>query len=144
MSKDDKAKHDETPLTDPGAELGDKDDRVYGIVDDPPNDVPKLMSDLMQLDVGLDSVQVYRGHSGIEELSPGSAGQGLLHRIARTVQRIGYEGRYLDLVETELKAGHALVAVAVDEEDHVSVIKAMKAHGAHDMHRFGKFTIVDL
>ena len=142
MSKDDRARDDETPLTDPGAAMHEREDRIYGIVDDPSNDVPKLMGDLMDLDVNLDSVQVYRGRRGMEELSP--TDEGFLTRIARTVQRIGYEGRILDRVETELKAGHALVAVEVDEEHHSKVIKAMKAHGAHDMHRYGRFTIVDL
>ena len=142
MSRYDQPKYDETPLTDPGAAVSEKEDRIYGIVDDPSNDVPKLVGDLMDLDVDLDSVQVYRGRRGLEELSPDD--QGFLTRIARTVQRIGYEGRILDRVETELKAGHALVAVAADEEHHSKVIEAMKAHGAHDMHRYGRFTIIDL
>lgn len=143
MAKYDQPKYDDTPLTDPGSALGESDDRIYGIVDDPSNDVPKLIADLMELDVELDSVQVYRGRRGIEELSP-DHDEGFLTRIARTVKRIGYEGQILDLVESELKAGHALVAVAVDEGDYGPVIEAMKTHGAHDMHRYGKLTIVDL
>lgn len=133
----------EAPL-DPAPVLGDREDRIYGVVDDPADDVPALMSALMELDVDLDSVQVYRGRRGLEELSPDAEDGGMMQRIKRTLQSIGYEGRYMEMAERELKAGHALVAVAVDEEHQAPVIAAMKAQGAHDMHRYGKLTIVDL
>ena len=135
----------ETPL-DPAAVLGDRDDRVYGVVDDPGTDVSELEERLRSLDVevDLDSMQVHSGRSGLDELVPEADDGGVMQRIKRTIQSIGYEGRYLDLIEQELKAGHALVAVSVTEENQTAVIAAMKDQGAHDMHRHNKLTIVDL
>ncbi|MEZ5374152.1 MAG: hypothetical protein R2704_15770 [Microthrixaceae bacterium] len=135
----------ETPL-DPAAVLGDRDDRVYGVVDDPGTDVSELEERLRSLDVevDLDSMQVHSGRSGLDELDPEADDGGVMQRIKRTIQSIGYEGRYLDLIERELKAGHALVAVSVTEENQTAVIAAMKDQGAHDMHRHNKLTIVDL
>ena len=135
----------ETPL-DPAAVLGDRDDRVYGVVDDPETDVSELEERLRSLDVevDLDSMQVHSGRSGLDELVPEADDGGVMQRIKRTIQSIGYEGRYLDLIEQELKAGHALVAVSVTEENQTAVIAAMKDQGAHDMHRHNKLTIVDL
>ena len=135
----------ETPL-DPAAVLGDRDDRVYGVVDDPETDVSELEERLRSLDVevDLDSMQVHSGRSGLDELVAEADDGGVMQRIKRTIQSIGYEGRYLDLIERELKAGHALVAVSVTEENQTAVIAAMKDQGAHDMHRHNKLTIVDL
>lgn len=135
--------HKETPL-DPAALLGEREDRLYGVIDNPADDVPELMSKLADLGVDGDSVQVYQGESGLEEMKPGYDGGGLLRRIKRSIQSIGDEGQYFDRIEAELKAGHALVAVSTDEENRSPVIAAMKAQGAHDMRRYGKLTIVDL
>jgi len=98
----------------------------------------------LDVEVDLDSMQVHSGRSGLDELVPEADDGGVMQRIKRTIQSIGYEGRYLDVIERELKAGHALVAVSVTEENQTAVIAAMKDQGAHDMHRHNKLTIVDL
>lgn len=133
----------ETPL-DPARLLGEREDEVYGVVDNPAEDVPELMSKLTALGVDCESVQVYQGQAGLEQLKPGYDGGGLMQRIKRTIQSIGEEGSYFDVLERELTAGHALVSLAVDDESRAKVIDAMKAVGAHDMQRKGKLTIVDL
>lgn len=133
----------ETPL-DPVPLLGEREDEVYGVFDNPADDIPELVSKLTALGVDRDLVQVYQGQAGLEQLKPGSTDGGVMQRIKRTIQSIGEEGGYFDLIEQELTAGHALVAVEVDEENYGSIIDAMKELGAHDMQRHGKLTIVDL
>ena len=142
-----------SPL-DPAAVLGEHDDRVFGIIDHPDVDVPELMSKLADLDVDPDMVHVYQGETGLQQLSPGfdgadggvgvGGGGGVLSGIKRAIQSLGEEGRYVDRIREELKAGHGLITVSVDENNRSLVIAAMKQQGAHHMYRYGKLTIIDL
>ncbi len=142
-----------SPL-DPAAVLGEHDDRVFGLIDNPEVDVPELMSKLADLDVHPDMVHVYQGQQGLEQLSPGfdgadggggvGGGGGVLSGIKRAIQSLGEEGRYVERIQEELKAGHGLVTVSVGEDNRSAVIAAMKAQGAHHMYRYGKLTIIDL
>ena len=143
----------ESPL-DPASVLGDHDDRVFGLIDNPDVDVPELMSKLADLDVEPAMVHVYQGQSGLQKLSPGfdgadggggvGGGGGVLQGIKRAIQSLGEEGRYVERIQEELKAGHGLVTVSVDENNRSGVIAAMKEQGAHHMYRYGKLTIIDL
>ena len=142
-----------SPL-DPASVLGEHDDRVFGLIDNPDVDVPELMSKLADLDVHPDMVHVYQGETGLQQLSPGfdgadggvgvGGGGGVLSGIKRAIQSLGEEGRYVDRIQEELKAGHGLVTVSVAESNRSRVIAAMKEQGAHHMYRYGKLTIIDL
>ena len=142
-----------SPL-DPAAVLGEHDDRIFGLIDNPDVDVPELILKLADLDVEPDMVNVYQGQSGLQQLSPGfdgadggvgvGGGGGVFRGIKRAIQSLGEEGRYVDRIRAELTEGHGLVTVSVDENNRSRVIAAMKEQGVHDMHRYGKLTIIDL
>ena len=54
------SEHKKTSPLDPAAVLGEHDDRVFGIIDNPDVDVPELMSKLADLDVDPELVHVYQ------------------------------------------------------------------------------------
>ena len=58
------SEHKKTSPLDPAAVLGEHDDRVFGIIDNPDVDVPELMSKLADLDVDPELVHVYQGQKG--------------------------------------------------------------------------------
>ena len=125
--------------------VGYPTNHVYGIVDDPATDVPQIMGDLLALDVATEAIHVYCCQEGLEELSPSGEGYGLKARVQRILQAIGYEGDQLRRVERELKKGHAVVGVAVDDDDAKKAVAAvLRKRGGHDVHYYARFTIEEL
>ena len=141
MSNDD---IEPTPNANRHGFVGYPTDHVYGIVDDPVNDVPAIMGELLALDVPTEAIHVYCCQHGVDELAPSGGGYGIRARIQRIVQSIGYEGEHLRRVERELNDGHAVIGVSVDDDAKGPVAAAMRKHGAHDLHYYRRFTIEDL
>ncbi len=133
-----------TARANPHGFIGTPTDHVYGIVDDPQTDVPQIISDLMARDVAADSIHVYCCQRGLQELSPSGKGYGPRARVQRILQTITVEGQHLRTIEHELNRGHALIGVAADDATQHRVANVMRNNGAHDIHFYGRFTIVDL
>ena len=132
--------------------VGHPTDHVCGIVDDPANDVPEIMGDVLALNVASDAIYVDCCRQGREEFSRSAKGYGLTARVQRILQTaIGCEGERRRRVEREPTDGHAVVGVAVDDHDAkmavaVAAVLAAAVHkpGVHDIHDSARCTIEGL
>ncbi|NND03014.1 MAG: hypothetical protein HKN91_09520 [Acidimicrobiia bacterium] len=126
------------PITNPEEFRSSPRGHVYGIVDDPAQDIPAVTADLLAAQIPLDGIHVYCCTEGVKALDPTGAEHGLRARIVRLVQSITYTNEYRTVVESALEKGHALVGVAVDEEHVAKVATILGAHGGHDMMYYGR------
>lgn len=113
---------------------------VYGIVDDPPLDVPAVTAELLAAHIPLDGIHIYCCTEGLEALDPSGFRGGLLARIRRVVQSVAYDDDHLKIIESELEAGHALIGVAVDSARKRDVAGILRRQGGHDIIHYGSFT----
>lgn len=127
-------------VTNPGGFRTSPIGHVYGIVDNPDHDVPAVVGDLLAAHLPLDGIHVYCCREGIDALDPSGTKHGLRARITRMVQSVTYDDDHLEVIESHLEAGHALIGVAADDSNQDSVATILRRHGGHDLVHYGKLT----
>lgn len=130
----------DVPAVNPEGFRASPNGHVYGIVDDPERDVPAVTADLLALHMPVDGIHIYCCNEGADALDLGGTKHGLLARIKRLVGSVAYEDGHLERIEAELQAGHALIGVAVGDDQGQSVASVLHSHGGHDVVHYGKHT----
>lgn len=128
------------PVINPEGFRSSPDGHVYGIVDRPNADVAAVTADLLAADVELDAIHVYCCDEGADRLDAAGTAHGLRARVIRMVQSVGYSSDHLERIERELRAGHALIGVAIEDDRKDEVGDILQRHGGHDIVHYGKYT----
>lgn len=110
--------------------------RVFAVLDGP--DAAAAMADL-RAGGGLDDeddIWMFCGDEGVRRLDIEGSGHGLHGTALRTMQRIMSDDvDYLRLLEKAARAGHAVLAVRVDDASLDRVAGILQAHGARSLAR---------
>ena len=117
-------------------------DKIMGVLGTP-EELRSTVSALNKAGFNKEQVQVLCGSKGAERLDATGEHHGFLAKAYRFVERFGdMESRSLSEYKDELLDGHFLVSVdAPDEEDRTRVLDILKAHDAHRVNVFGKWTV---
>ena len=111
---------------------------VFGIIDNPPIDLPAITSALLDARIPIDGIHLYCCNPGVEAFDPDGSRHGLRARITRTMQSLVYEDQ-MQVIEKALESGGALVGVDTDgQADRIATI--LRDHGGHDIVHYGRYT----
>ena len=119
--------------------------RVVGVLDDP-EAVPAILTSLLDAGFAEDKIHVFVGEEGERVLDLAGTHHGWRARMARSLQKLGFESDVFHEADAELKLGHALIGVLTNgsREEESDVAKVLKSHEVHSLHFFGRLEVEDL
>ena len=113
--------------------------QVLGILEEPEQDVPDVMRDLLAAHVPLDAIHVFSCPDAGSETN--AICHGLRERIKRLLEAEAYEPGHLDAIDGHLRAGHALVCVeSVREGGWECISGVLQRSGAVDIMLNGRYS----
>ncbi len=110
---------------------------VYGIVDDLDRAQPAVTADLLAAQIPSAGIHFSSSTADVDDVGHCSGPGGFRAWIGRLLQTV--DG-HLPRVEAELRAGHGLIGVAVDDARKEEVAQILHRHSGHDVVYYGKYT----
>src|SRR6266545_1989322 len=119
--------------------------KVIGVVDTS-GDLEAALSALRAAGFAREWIQVFSGEEGLRCIDPRGQHHGLLGRLIRIIQSIGEEQEHMRRYEHELRAGHYLVVISVNdgEAERRRAATILSRHGGHFVDYYGPLAIVHL
>ncbi len=112
---------------------------VVGVLGDA-SGLAALVSDLREVGVAPEEIDVLRGERGAEILDEDGSHHGLHARLVRGFQRLGYDQTSLAIYDEALRDGSLLLHVPAGPRDSRKIAHILWRHGARDIGYFGTGT----
>jgi hypothetical protein len=112
---------------------------VVGLLDDA-SEIPAISSELESAAVDVAAVEILCGERGATILDEHGRYHGLRGRIARSLQRLGYDQTTLELYDEALRDGDLLLQVPVSPAERRRIVALLQRHDVHDVGYFGPGT----
>jgi hypothetical protein len=129
---------------DPHAE-GFKPQPIYNVtaVLENISDVFAVVQSLEKSGFSEDQISVFIGQDGLAKLDLHGKEHGVLARVVRALESLTAEAEANREAEAALKQGRIFIAVSTDgsNQQKANVEQILKAHDAHKLHFFGRWTI---
>jgi hypothetical protein len=115
--------------------------KVVGVVDTA-EQLERILAALSERGIDRKEIMVFAGEEGIQSIDPAGRYHGLLGRLTRVIQVIGEELEHMRRYEEELRAGHYVVVVSVDEDRKKEAAReVLESHGGHFVDYYGPLVI---
>jgi hypothetical protein len=118
--------------------------RIFAVFDDPANADRAVAA--LEAEWPVADTRVLCCDAALNRIDARGAHGGALHRVIRAVQGIGIEGTHMQRYEDEITRGHFVLETVAppSADERAALLKTLKAHGAHFINLYGRWTVEGL